>query len=213
MIEVLDEHAPGHGVDIEAMRAAMRGRYPWNSPEEPHLHLCEADAWWADMERRMAAALEEIGVAGSSGREIARAVRRRMTNPAVGWHLFEDTLPALEATAAAGYANAILSNHIPELASIVEGIGIGDAIAAVFSSAVTGYEKPHPQAFGAALAALGRPDTVWMVGDNPVADVAGAEALGIPAVLVRRPGAPPRPGSARREVRDLLEAAETILAA
>ena len=32
-----------------------------------------------------------------------------------------------------------------------------------------------------------RPAQVWMVGDNVVADVLGAEALGVPAVLVRRP--------------------------
>jgi len=32
-----------------------------------------------------------------------------------------------------------------------------------------------------------RPAEAWMVGDNIVADVLGAEAVGIPAVLVRRP--------------------------
>jgi FMN phosphatase YigB (HAD superfamily) len=31
------------------------------------------------------------------------------------------------------------------------------------------------------------PAEVWMVGDNVVADVLGAEAVGISAVLVRRP--------------------------
>ncbi|MEW5866793.1 MAG: HAD hydrolase-like protein [Bacillota bacterium] len=36
-------------------------------------------------------------------------------------------------------------------------------------------------------AAAGDPADVWMVGDNLVADVAGAEALGLPAILVRSP--------------------------
>jgi FMN phosphatase YigB (HAD superfamily) len=31
------------------------------------------------------------------------------------------------------------------------------------------------------------PSEAWMVGDNVMADVLGAEAVGIPAVLVRRP--------------------------
>jgi putative hydrolase of the HAD superfamily len=31
---------------------------------------------------------------------------------------------------------------------------------------------------------LGRPSHTWMVGDNPLADVAGAQAAGIPALLV-----------------------------
>ena len=52
-------------------------------------------------------------------------------------------------------------------------------------SAVTGYEKPHPEAFRLVLRRFGEPRERWMVGDNPHADVAGAQALGIPAVLVR----------------------------
>jgi putative hydrolase of the HAD superfamily len=57
---------------------------------------------------------------------------------------------------------------------------------AAFSSASIGYEKPHPAIFRRALAAIPAAGPVWMIGDNPVADVAGAEALGLPAILVRR---------------------------
>jgi FMN phosphatase YigB (HAD superfamily) len=53
-------------------------------------------------------------------------------------------------------------------------------------SAETGYEKPHERAFASVLEQL-RPAQAWMVGDNVVADVLGAGAVGIPAVLVRRP--------------------------
>ena len=60
-------------------------------------------------------------------------------------------------------------------------------VAAVFNSAETGYEKPHPRAFEAVLEAFPSSDTFWMIGDNAHADVAGAEALGIPAILVRQP--------------------------
>ncbi len=30
-------------------------------------------------------------------------------------------------------------------------------------------------------------DAAWMVGDNPEADVRGAEAVGLPAILIRSP--------------------------
>jgi putative hydrolase of the HAD superfamily len=82
----------------------------------------------------------------------------------------------------------ILSNHVPELEAIISGLGIRDRFAAVITSALIGYEKPHPEAFRIALAKAGHPETVWMVGDNPRADVAGAEAAGIPAILVRHEG-------------------------
>jgi FMN phosphatase YigB (HAD superfamily) len=188
MLEVLDEHEPGHGVGIEAIRAAMQQGYPWSRPEQPHLHLREPGTWWEQMEARMAQALAEVGVAAVRCGELAGAARRRLTDPTVGWTVFEDSAPALAATAAAGWRNAILSNHIPELAQIVDALGLGESVEAIFSSALTGYEKPHPEAFRIALSSLGDPSTVWMVGDNPRADVAGAEALGIPAILIRSQG-------------------------
>lgn len=64
-------------------------------------------------------------------------------------------------------------------------MGLAELVDVVHTSATTGYEKPHPEAFRHALCANGNPDEVWMVGDNPTADVAGAEAAGIRAILVR----------------------------
>ncbi|HEY3870231.1 MAG TPA: HAD-IA family hydrolase [Actinocrinis sp.] len=58
-------------------------------------------------------------------------------------------------------------------------------VEAVVNSADTGYEKSNPRAFRAALAALAEPRRVWMIGDNPVADVGGATAAGLGAILVR----------------------------
>lgn len=70
----------------------------------------------------------------------------------------------------------------------------------VFSSPLFGYDKPHPEAFRHALRACGEPERRWMIGDNPVADVAGAQALGIPAVLIRTEGGEPDALAAARHV-------------
>jgi putative hydrolase of the HAD superfamily len=78
----------------------------------------------------------------------------------------------------------ILSNHGPELPAIVEQLSIGPLIDRVFSSALTGFEKPHRRAFTAALAEVGNPQHVYMIGDNPTVDVEGAKQAGIPAILV-----------------------------
>ena len=80
----------------------------------------------------------------------------------------------------------ILSNHVPELPSIVDGVGLGPLIDRVFSSAVTGYEKPHPESHRVALGG-DPPGECFMVGDNIDSDVLGAEELGLRAILVRDP--------------------------
>jgi putative hydrolase of the HAD superfamily len=86
-----------------------------------------------------------------------------------------------------GWRHAIITNHMPELPGIVKALGLSPYIEFCVDSALTGYEKPHPQAFRLALTMAGNPEQVWMVGDNMVSDIKGAEAVGIPAILVNEP--------------------------
>lgn len=204
VLEVLDELAPGHTAEREAVRAALKGGFPWDRHEEPHPHLSSADAWWESVKpllrRAIRGSVEEARVG-----ELADAVRWRFTDASRQWRVFDDTRAALRTTAAGGWRNAVLSNHVPELATIVTALGLGESLEQVFSSASTGFEKPHPEAFRGALRACGDPPLRWMVGDNPIADVAGAEALGIPAILVRTNA------SARRSAKDAVAAAQLIV--
>jgi putative hydrolase of the HAD superfamily len=181
LVETLDEAHPGHGLSRDDFRAALRGGFPWHAPDVSHTELGTPDAWWAPIEALFTRAYADAGY----GPELAPLARARYTTH--GWSLFDDTLPALESLRGHGYRHVILSNHVPELEQIVTRLGL--QVDAVVNSAVTGYEKPHPEAFAAGRRAAGDPDELWMVGDNPVADVAGAEAAGIPALLVRRDGA------------------------
>jgi putative hydrolase of the HAD superfamily len=203
VLEVLDEHAPGHRASRDELRAALRDGFPWHRADEPHPELCEPDAWWAALDPLLGRAFSVAGVGTAQHVDLARAVRARFVDGTVGWELFDDTRAALQATADAGWRNVILSNHVPELAALVDALGLSDLVERVFTSAVIGYDKPHPEAFRHALRESGNPASRWMVGDNPIADVAGAEALGIPAVLIRTEGGEP----------DALAAAQRIVAA
>jgi putative hydrolase of the HAD superfamily len=186
LAEALDAEEPSHGYSAETFRPHLREGFPWHRPEVAHPELCDPEAWWASVGAVLARAYESAGYEPARAVELAAAARRLYVDPGVGWELFGDTLPALERLSEAGWTHAILSNHVPELRQIVAGLGLGDAVALVSCSAETGYEKPHPQAFASVLDEL-RPREAWMIGDNVVADVLGAEEAGIPAVLVRRP--------------------------
>jgi putative hydrolase of the HAD superfamily len=203
-LDVLDEHAPGHGVSIDRIRTALRGGFPWHAWEDPHPHLSQPGAWWEMVEKRLAQAFEQVYADADTAR-MASALRERYLDVAVAWQLFEDTEPALRTLSARGWHHAVLSNHVPELPALLDGLGLSARFDEVFTSAEIGYEKPHPQAFAIALAACGNPKEVWMVGDNPHADIGGAEAAGLRAILVRSSGA------ARYRTDGLQEAAELIL--
>jgi putative hydrolase of the HAD superfamily len=148
-----------------------------------------------------------VGIDGERARELARHARERYIDGSRGWELFDDTVPALTELRAAGWRHAILSNHVPELPGLIGALGLSGLVDVVLTSAITGYEKPHPEAFALAFEASGQPEQAWMVGDNPIADVEGAQAAGIPAILVRT-----RPGRVDRHAPDALHAAAIIRA-
>lgn len=185
LAEALDAEEPGHAHSGDTFRPHLRDGFPWHNPQVAHPELCEPEAWWAAVRPVLARAYEAAGYAPDRALELAAVAQRLYLDPAA-WALFDDTLPALEQLSAAGWTHAILSNHVPELGRIVDGLDLRRHVATVSCSAETGYEKPHPRAYAALLEQL-EPGEVWMVGDNVVADVLGAEAAGIPAILVRRP--------------------------
>jgi putative hydrolase of the HAD superfamily len=63
---------------------------------------------------------------------------------------------------------------------------------AVYTSEI-GWTKPHPEAFAAAMAAVGvtDPGSCVFVGDRPFDDVHGAQSVGMRAVLVPNSDVPP----------------------
>ena len=204
LVEVLDAHQPGHGIDRRAFHPFLQTGFPWHAPDMTHLHLCDPDDWWDALNPVFARALEGVGLDEQLATELSLGVRARYADPSE-WELYADVVPVLRQLAEGGWRHVIVSNHVPELPGIASGCGLDELIEQVHTSGVTGYEKPHPEMFKIAVRAAGSPDNVWMVGDNVIADYEGAEKLGIDAVLVRHPD----PGD-RRAAPDLWEAAKLI---
>jgi putative hydrolase of the HAD superfamily len=188
VMEVLDESAPGHGIPLEQIRQGLNDGFPWHRAEAAHPELCKPDAWWAAVGTVIEQALVDCGLSPGNARDVVPLVRSRFIDATHGWEVFPDSLRALAATAAAGWRNVVLSNHVPELPALVSDLGLQKHLDGIRTSALTGYEKPHPEAYLSALRAFGEPDVAVMVGDSQVADVDGAEAVGLTAILVRRPG-------------------------
>jgi putative hydrolase of the HAD superfamily len=188
LVETLDAHEPGHCVTADALIPFLQDGFPWHRPDVAHPELCASEAWWESVCAILAAAYEGVGVRRERAIQLAEFARRRYLDPSAAWRVFDDTVPALESLAAQGWRHAILSNHVPELGDIVRGLGLDRYFEEVLTSAATGFEKPHPEAFAAALRLRRGGEPVWMVGDNRDADVAGARRVGLDAILVRSNG-------------------------
>lgn len=183
LVEALAEVAPGHGVIGADLAPGLQDGFPWHRPEIGHPGLNSPDAWWGALQPLFVEAYVGAGVEAPLAARAARGVRARYTDVS-RWTVFPGSVAALEKLAAAGWQHVIVSNHVPELDGLLRDLGLDRYFAAVVNSSLVGWEKPHRRIFEVALELAGSPERVWMVGDNPVADVGGARALGIPGILV-----------------------------
>jgi putative hydrolase of the HAD superfamily len=106
-----------------------------------------------------------------------------------------DAAPLLRELRRRGIRTGVLSNTMwprPAHEQVFRRDGILDLIdGAVYSSEIP-WVKPHPQAFGAAMRAIGvtDPASCVFVGDRPYDDVHGAKSAGMRAVLIPNSAVP-----------------------
>ena len=134
------------------------------------------------------------------GLDVAEAVlEEAATHHLDSWtpHVSHDpeAVPALSALKERGYAIGLLSNtHWPRAfhEHFLERDGLAELIDARCYTSELEYTKPHPEAFGTVLDALGVSDArrAVFVGDRPYDDVFGAQSMGMRAVLRPNPLVP-----------------------
>jgi putative hydrolase of the HAD superfamily len=102
----------------------------------------------------------------------------------------QDTLGVLEQLKKEGLRLGVVSNvsQLPELLHRdIKNFGIGQYLDGVAFSSEIGVRKPRPQIFEHVLEAVGvKPAEAVFVGDRLVDDVAGAQAVGMRAILTRQ---------------------------
>ncbi|HLY39351.1 MAG TPA: HAD-IA family hydrolase [Candidatus Binatia bacterium] len=103
------------------------------------------------------------------------------------WRVFDEVPDTLRALRNHGLKVAVVSNFDRRLDGLVAGLGLAPLVDAVVSSTRAGAAKPAPDIFHTALRALSVTAAAALhAGDSVVADVAGARAAGLRAVLVDR---------------------------
>jgi putative hydrolase of the HAD superfamily len=189
---------PWHSINVEQL---------WQAVCEPHfpaaeaaahaaaLHAAEQELWQAALSRQRSATMSQLfELAGVLPTEELLASYTKAWEP----HTFTDPAVAglLGFLRDAGIKVGVLSNTMWPRSwheDVFRRDGVLDLIdAAVYSSEID-WTKPHPEAFAAAMAAVGvsDPGSCVFVGDRPYDDVHGAQSIGMRAVLIPNSDVPP----------------------
>jgi putative hydrolase of the HAD superfamily len=174
--------ARGVVVGEDAAREAMLAEMAYY-----RAHHDEANSWPAlrDLRRRCAAVIQEQLTTALPLADVEEALLG-----AVRFRPYPEVPRVLARLRARGARLAVVSNWDVSLHDVLERTQLRPLVDAVVISAELGAAKPDPAIFRAALERLSAAaDDAVHVGDSIEADVEGARAAGIEAVLVARDGA------------------------
>jgi len=103
------------------------------------------------------------------------------------WHVFPEVRGVLNVLGDAGVRCSVISNWVWGLPELLHDLDLAHHFEHVVVSSRVGFDKPHAGIFRHALDLAGVAGSEAVhVGDNPANDVAGARAVGIRPILVRR---------------------------
>ena len=148
----------------------------------------------AHLSKLLASAIEELGLdVAESVVEEAVLVHLDALTPHIAHD--PDAVPVLRALRDRGLKIALLSNTLWPASfhdDFLRRDGLHELIDARLYSSEMEFTKPHPEAFGAALAALGiaDPREAVFVGDRPWDDIYGAKTAGLRTVHRPNPMVP-----------------------
>jgi len=175
--ETYARHARAHGIAIDA--ATIAARFAPAFREATPLRRGAAD--WRPFWRAVVQ-----GCTGCDDSELLDALIRHFAEPRA-WTIAPGAADCCASVRARGMKVAVVSNWDHHLRPLLTGLGVSAWIDLLVVSAEEGLEKPDAAMFERACARLGvTPREAVHVGDDPVADLAGAQAAGCAALLIGR---------------------------
>jgi len=167
----------GLHVTPEAMEASFYAAFRTRRELDPG---AQDRAWWWDVVKLT---LTGVGVPGEH-EDLFGELHAYYEQPAA-WRLYPDAVETLAAVRERGYRTGLISNWDERLPDLLMGMGLADGLDPIVVSCEVGCEKPDARIFRHALDLAGvAAERSLMVGDDEVADICGATALGMHAVRI-----------------------------
>jgi len=140
--------------------------------------------WWKDVVHRV---FDDVGMISNFDQFFDEVYEQFRDGR--GWRLYPETLEVLEELRRLQYGLGVISNFDSRVYSVLESLNIRSFFNSITISSETGYAKPHPEIFMAAIRAAGVPgNRILFIGDNLADDVQAGAAAGLHTILIDRDG-------------------------
>jgi putative hydrolase of the HAD superfamily len=158
--------------------------------------------WWRDVVLRV---FSDVGMVENFDRFFDEVYNQFRDSR--GWRLFPETREVLEVLSRNQVKLGVISNFDSRVYSVMQALDILSYFCSVTISSETGYAKPQPEIFEAAVRSIGVPaNRILFAGDSLTDDYQAGQSAGLKAFLVDRSGRYAEMKSVRRiqTLRDLL---------
>jgi len=160
--------------------------------------------WWKNVVYRV---FNEVGMVPNFDQFFEQVYDRFRGSE--GWTLFPETIDVLKDLKGRGLKLGLISNFDTRVYSVLQSLGIRQFFDTVTLSSETGYCKPNPKIFEAAVQALRvPPPQILLVGDSLHDDVEAGSRAGLVSVLIDRTDRHSHVNQVRR-IKSLSEIAST----
>jgi REG-2-like HAD superfamily hydrolase len=165
-----------HGIVVPVENMERAFRESWAALKRPGLTVSSKD-WWQEVVFR---------TLGQENEACFEELYKTFAHAGV-WQIFPDVKETLREAHTRGLHVGIISNWDERLRPLLEELGLARYFDSMTISCEVGVEKPDAKVFQAALRAADIvANQAVHVGDSDKADVRGAEAVGMMAVLLNR---------------------------
>lgn len=167
----------GYQLCPELSAAFLQSAYSWKNPEFSYV----LQDWWQVMHKKVSEFCLNNHVQACHIGGVCERFRQLLIDIS-NYQLYPDTISVLKQCWELGFENYIATNNYPEITENIHKLGLKPYINGCIVSAHIGFEKPRIEFYRAALDLA--PHALYMVGDNPIADIQGAQAMGLHTIAV-----------------------------
>jgi len=138
--------------------------------------------WWRDVVFRV---FDDVGMISNFDRFFDEVYEKFRDSR--GWCLFPETMEVLKELQMRKYSLGVISNFDSRIYSVMKALDILEYFSSITISSETGFAKPHPGMFKAAIQAAGVPASrILFIGDSLENDVQAGAAAGLHTILIDR---------------------------